>query len=207
MELIDIHTHTLPQENPHAIYCCGTEYIADRMISAGVHPWHITDDWKEQFKIVETIVQKENCIAVGECGIDKIKGGDVTVQEKLFRAHAELAEETKKPLIIHCVKGADTILALHKEIKPEQAWIIHGLRGKPEQAIQFTRAGLYLSFGERFNSDSLLATPLDKLLIESDESRLGIDKIYELIAKTTGKSIKELAETIKENCERCGIIL
>lgn len=207
MRLTDIHTHILESTGKDSLYCCGTTYVANRNISTGIHPWDVTEHWKEEFSTVEEIAGKKNCLAIGECGIDRLRGCCMEVQEEAFRTHAILAEEIKKPLIIHCVKGADTILAVHKEIKPAQAWIIHGFKGKPEQAIQFTRTGLYLSFGERFNSESLLATPLDKLLIESDESRMPIEEIYCLVAKTKDMTPEELANIVRNNAEKCGIQL
>jgi TatD DNase family protein len=118
-----------------------------------------------------------------------------------------LAEEVKKPLIIHCVKGLDEIIAMHKETVPQQAWIIHGFRGKPQQAEQLVKAGFYLSFGERFNVESLKATPLERLFVESDESNFGIYEIYRRISQTKGYSIEELAMTVRKNAANCNIIL
>ncbi|MBQ8336878.1 MAG: TatD family hydrolase [Bacteroidaceae bacterium] len=207
MEFTDIHTHMPPAEGKPAIYNCGTEHIAGIKVSAGIHPWNVSDDWEEKFKIVEAIAQNDNCIAVGECGIDKLKGGCTEIQEEAFRAHAMLAEKIKKPLIIHCVKSIDAIIAMHKETAPEQAWIIHGFRGKPQQAMQLIKAGLYVSFGEHFNAESVKAVPLERILIESDESRLPIEEIYSLAAEAKGITAEELACIVRDNAKKCNMLL
>lgn len=197
MELIDIHTHDTGREN--AILNCST-HIAGRRISIGIHPWNITNDWEKQFKDIERMALECNVAAIGECGIDKLKSpAPIETQRIIFRKHAELAEELHKPLIIHCVKGFDEIIALHKEMAPAQAWTIHGFRGKSQQAIQLTKAGFNLSFGEKFNHDSVKATPMERMFVESDESRMPIHEIYAAIATAKGVPIEELAATIQKN--------
>lgn len=205
--LPDIHTHNINADNRYSILNSPT-YIPGRNISMGIHPWDITEDWKNRFESIGQDARNENVKAIGECGIDKINAtAGIETQKKIFHAHAMLAEEVKKPLIIHCVKGHDEILSIYKEIKPRQAWIIHGFRGKPEQAGQLTKAGLYLSFGDKFNKESIAATPVGRLFIESDESIISIADIYRSIAHEKGCIIEELAQSIQENLEKCNIVL
>lgn len=206
MELLDIHTHDTGADKGKAIFNSPT-YLRERKISMGIHPWYISEEWQQQFAIVRSYAYRENVVAIGECGIDKLGTTGTEIQIELFRHHAILAEEIKKPLIIHCVKGFDEILSVQKEIVPQQAWIIHGFRGKPQQAEQLTRNGLYLSFGEKFNIDSVKKTPTDRLFIESDESHAGISNIYSDIAKAKDCPVEELAFSVMKNAERCNIIL
>ena len=79
------------------------------------------------------------------------------LQKEVFLAQANLAEETHKPLIIHCVKAWADLIACKKAVKPEMPWIIHGFRGNGELASQLVRLGFYLSFGDRFNPSALRA--------------------------------------------------
>lgn len=199
MSFIDIHTHNCtPAE--HTIYNCGTSYTADRSISVGIHPWHINDNWKSEFTAIAEYAKADNVVAIGECGLDTLKSpATIELQEEILKAHILLAEELQKPLIIHCVKAYDRLIALHKELKPQQAWILHGFRGKPQQAVQLIRAGLYLSLGERFNPDSAKTIPTDKLFIESDESKRPIADIYSAIAAAKDTTCRELALQIMAN--------
>ena len=199
MSFIDIHTHNCAAAE-HTIYNCGTSYTADRSISVGMHPWHINDNWKSEFTAIAEYAKADNVVAIGECGLDTMKSpATIELQEEILKAHILLAEELQKPLIIHCVKAYDRLIALHKELKPQQAWILHGFRGKPQQAVQLIRAGLYLSLGERFNPDSAKTIPTDKLFIESDESKRPIADIYTAIAAAKDTPCKELAMQIMAN--------
>ncbi|MBO7229990.1 MAG: TatD family hydrolase [Bacteroidaceae bacterium] len=207
MELLDIHTHNTEHDYRTAILNC-KRYSAERNISTGIHPWDITDEWEQTFAVIRQTARHENVKAIGECGIDKLKSAaPLTLQQEVFKAHAMLAEEVRKPLIIHCVKGFDEIIAIHKKTLPQQAWIIHGFRGKPQQTEQLLKAGFYISFGEKFNMESLKAMPLERLFVESDESNIGIYEIYSIIAQTKGCSMEELAIAVRKNAANCNIIL
>ena len=201
MQLLDIHTHDTGSDSKTAILNC-SEYTAERNISMGIHPWNITADWEQDFARIEQYANRDNVIAIGECGIDKLRGvAGTEIQKEAFLAHAMLAEKVRKPLIIHCVKGFDEIIETHRLLSPSQAWIIHVFRGKPQQALQLTREGLYLSLGEHFNPMSAMAIPLDRLFIESDESRHPISEIYAAIAAAKGVPIAQLARQIEENAK------
>ena len=89
---------------------------------------------------------------------------------------------SKKPLIIHCVGYFNELLALKKKWNPTQLWIIHGFRGKPELAAQTLKSGCALSYGEHFNAESVRLTPIEKIFVETDESILNINEIYQNIA-------------------------
>ena len=206
MQFFDIHTHNSTSDKEYSILDYGTRYIADRTISVGIHPWYITGNWKEDFARITELINKDNIAAIGECGIDKLRSrASIELQIEIFRAHAMLAEKAKKPLIIHCVKSVDEVVSLKKEISPTQAWIIHGFRGNCTQATQLTNAGFYISFGEKFNRESIIAIPDEKLLIESDESPKNIIEIYRSIADARECSIDELQATVTRNIKNCGI--
>ena len=198
MVILDIHTHNLAQE--YSIYDCGSDYTHDRIVSVGIHPWKITDAWEDVFRRIEKTALSPNVAAIGECGIDKVNSTvEIGTQKNVFKAHALLAERTGKPLIIHCVKGFDEIIAVHKELSPKQTWILHGFRGKPQQAQQLLNNGICLSFGEHFNHDTAKIVPLHSLFIESDESLQPISTIMTAIAQSKEISTDVLAEHIKKN--------
>lgn len=206
MRLLDIHTHNNDSENCSSILC-KEEYLDDRNISIGIHPWNIGCDWQERFATIKNCAGKSNVCAIGECGIDKLKSpADIKLQQEVLKAHAQLAEELKKPLIIHCVKGVDEMITIRKEFSPKQAWIIHGFRGKPQQAEQLIKSGFYISFGEKFNIESLKATPIERLFIESDESKADIQEIYCRIAEIKGYNVSELALAIMQNAIKSNLL-
>lgn len=206
MTFLDIHTHNNAAGN--TIFSSGTFYLAERRISVGIHPWYINADWKNGLAAIAGFANESNVAAIGECGIDTLKSpAPVELQEDIFKAHIMLAEEVQKPLIIHCVKAYDRLVALRNGLKPQQAWIIHGFRGKPQQAEQLIKAGLHISLGEKFNTESAKVIPMERLFIESDESNAAIADIYAAVARAKGADIEELALQTMQNAAKCGIIL
>ncbi len=174
----DIHHHCIdPADNDDDRRIVNLNYN-DRLpgqgyYSIGIHPWATAELSKEDIdKALMTMSAKaadERIVAIGECGIDMLRGGDPQLQEYAFRRQAELSERLQLPLIIHAVKSADRVIRIKKEMKPAQAWIIHGFRGKPELARQLIGQRISLSFGKHYNEASLLATPEDMRYFESDE--------------------------------------
>ena len=137
-------------------------------------------------------------MAVGECGIDKLCNTPIDIQVELLKAQISISEEFRKPLIIHCVRSYNEILELKKSILPSQPWIIHGFRGKPEVASMLIKAGMVLSIGEKFNTEAVKNIPIEKMLIESDESPLPIETIYEKIANERNISVEDLQKAIEK---------
>lgn len=167
---------------------------SERLISVGLHPWHVGTDWEEQLRMLGEVAGKKRVMLIGETGLDKLCKTDFALQQTIFLRQIELAEEVQKPLIIHCVKAWPELIAIRKKVLPSVPWVIHGFRGKPELASQLLELGLYLSFGEKFNVDSLRITPLEKLCTETDESKLSIEDICFRIAEVKGISVEELIE-------------
>lgn len=93
----------------------------------------------------------------------------LAAQTALLRIHYELSETLRKPLILHIVKSFPEIIALRKQWKPTQPWIIHGFRGKPQLARELLAHGFHLSYGKKYNPASLAITHVSRLLRETDE--------------------------------------
>ena len=207
MKFFDIHTHNRDADKNCSI-SNRASYIAGRNISIGLHPWDIDGEWIKKLGEIEQAATAGNVLAIGECGFDKIKSpADIKVQAEIFHRHALIAEKVSKPLIIHCVKGVDELIAAYRSINPKQPWIIHGFRGNSLQAGQLIRYGFHISLGEHFNADTAKEIPAERLFIESDESGKEIAFIYSSIASERGCSIEELDKIVTSNVIRtfCGI--
>lgn len=196
----DSHTHNKNADN--AIVSVSPEEFSPRegfVYSVGIHPWNTVCGSDLTFEKLRKAALHRQVVAIGETGIDRLKGGDLLEQERVFRMHVELSEELKKPLIIHEVKSADIILRVHKESRHKQVWIRHGFRGNAEMARMYLKHGIYLSFGERFNPEALKSIPDSMLLAETDDSRLSIGKIVEQIASVRNSDIGSVFEIVSEN--------
>lgn len=208
MPYFNLHTHhCLLSENLDSIYIYNQNEEKDsessRYFSIGIHPWYITSsDLSVLLEHIAPIAHHKNCVAIGESGLDKLCSTPFELQESAFLSMILLSEQLKKPLIIHCVKAFNELLALHDRLKPKQAWIIHGFRGKPELAKQLIRRGIYLSFGLKFNFDTLLATPIDHIFIETDESTLPISTCYQQVALLKNMDLESLKIAINSRAEQ-----
>lgn len=169
--------------------------------SCGIHPWYAKDSSKELDSLAE-IARDDRVVAIGEAGLDKLKGPDIQIQTEIFKAQIRLAELVQKPLIIHCVKAWDELIALHKEFKSDIPLIIHGYRGNPEQTKQLVKLGFKFSIGEKFNPASLMHIPHESIFCETDESEYSICKIYQNISACLGLNIEQFVDGIVKNI-RC----
>ena len=68
--------------------------------------------YEESYHRLEEAISNEKVIMIGECGLDKVWGPTLDIQEASFRRHIELSEKHQKPLIIHCVKAYNEIIAI-----------------------------------------------------------------------------------------------
>lgn len=202
--LIDIHTHlsdTCSTLNA-IVNCEPNEFkpVDGQLYSVGVHPWTLGEGREVVDKqTLLRVASHSQVVAIGESGIDMLRGGVLFQQMLVFRQAVEVSEELSKPLIIHCVKAHDIIAQLRREMKPRMDWIIHGFRGKPTVAQILLQSGCSLSYGELFNSESLAVTPLDRLYAETDTSTLSIDAIVQALSASRGG---DLTQTVIDNVAR-----
>ena len=169
-------------------------------LSVGIHPWYLDAQQAEsQLATLRQSLQDDRVVALGEAGLDRLRGCPLDVQISVFRHEVALAEEYRLPMVIHCVRAFNELVRLKKELHPQQPWIIHGFRGKLSLATDCIRHGFYLSIGAYFQEDALKAIPTDKLFIETDESDKPIEDIYQNIAQVRGMELEELRECINKN--------
>ena len=171
MEIRDIHTHFLPEVPGTALVCIGCGPLSSdggQWYSAGLHPWDVTGNDQDKFQALEKLLSDPQVIAVGECGFDTLRGPSHDVQEKAFLRQVELSEKFQKPMILHVVRGFDSVIRLHKLLKPTQSWLVHGFRGGPEQMRQLHSNGILVSFGLKHNEESLRQVPSEQLYLETD---------------------------------------
>lgn len=182
MNILDIHTHVLPQVPGTALVCIGCGPLPEKeeghWFSAGLHPWDVTEDFENQLNALEKLLANPRVPAVGECGFDTLKGPSHELQEQAFIRQIELSERYAKPMILHVVRDFDSVIRLRRTLKPTQPWLIHGFRGGPEQMSQLYSHGILVSFGLKHNPESLKAVPSERLFLETD----GVGPISQVIS-------------------------
>ena len=206
MVYYDIHTHHLPvhPEDAAIVNSLVPTFDVETGLfrSVGIHPWELTEHNAGQLlDYLKQQLRKKQFVAVGEAGLDKLAVASMELQLTVFKAQVRLSEEYGLPLIIHCVKAMDELLAVKKEFRPQQAWVWHGFRGKPEQAMQLLKKGFYLSFGEHYPDETMQTVPDERLFLETDNSSLDIEDILCRAAKVRGVEVEALRETIRRNIQ------
>jgi TatD DNase family protein len=212
IKFIDFHTHqvsgdsdTVSVVNIFAGESVPDSFPPNTLFSAGIHPWHLTSENAEEMKTGLVLsLAHPHVVMIGEAGFDTLKGPDEKLQYDVFCYQAELAEEMKMPMIIHCVKGWDLLLKAKTELKPSVKWIIHGFRGKEELAQLLAGETFLFSLGEMGISKGIIdVVGFDRILAETDASGNEIRNVYGKIAEVTGESPDKLSVIIRRNFNSC----
>lgn len=204
MDFFDFHHHK--KNIPFGIYNLQTESqpVSDIPFSAGIHPQDIQpDQLNSQLEWLKSVIT-ENCFAIGECGLDGLVSVDMKIQENVFLKQIQLANEIKKPLIVHCVRKFYEVIPFRK--KSEQAMIIHGFNKKQSVADDLLKNNFYLSFGKAVLyhlslQNTLKTVPLDKLFLETDNDNFEIKELYQKVSEIKKISIEQLQQQIIENLD------
>lgn len=205
MTILDAHTHRLDATN--ALIAVNPRDFKPQpglYYSVGYHPWlpleTLTD---EDFALLEQRASHPQVLAIGETGMDSLQGCDLAIQETVFIRHLKLAADLNKPVVVHCVRTAQQILtARHREGLDDVPLIVHGMRGNEHVARSWLEAGCYLSYGARFNPAALRITPLDRLLIETDEGDETIQEVAAQVASVLQLMADQVLDLAADNTRR-----
>jgi TatD DNase family protein len=204
---IDIHTHRPDETGTISIFNAGIAITAkSKYVSTGIHPWHIRKS--ESTVALETVRNNsslQHVLAIGECGLDKFADSSMDEQERIFTEQIRIAEEIKKPLIIHCVKAFDSLIRIKKKSRTSIPFIVHGYNNNEETAAQLFKSGFILSFGKALLKDGSNAqkvirqTVPEHFLLETDDADISIKSIFEKAAELKNINVEELKEKMMLN--------
>lgn len=215
---LDIHTHSLSSDaNIKKVFNldinAGTlgedleHFIGENeSVSVGIHPWSVSEDlFFEQLEILECLAGDSRVKAIGEIGLDKLKGPDLKLQEDVFLKQIRVAEAVKKPIIVHCVKSFNELIAIKKVVRPKVPMIIHGFNRKVDLAKELTQKGFYLSFGRALIESDLVkealrSIPLEQVFLETDDGKkLIVSEVYNVASEVLEINIEKLKDKIYQN--------
>lgn len=210
MQFINLHTHhhsnqlnTFELVNQYPLeYHSTIPYY-----SMGIHPWFIKEATLEQeFEILTQKIQDNNCLAIGECGLDKRIDVPLDLQKAVFERQLLLAQHVQKPVIIHCVAAFDELIECTKRLQIKVPIIVHGFSKNSQVANQLIQQGFYISFGKYLFQMPNLASvlnqiPEERFFLETDTALQSIEDVYQLVAKSKGISVPALQEKVKQNFE------
>lgn len=218
MDFLDIHTHQTAVKTGvksiQSLSLTNDIFLAmpkKKPISIGLHPWYATLDKLElQMKYLTVLAKQANVKLIGECGLDKLKGDSIENQILILGEQIKLAEELRKPLILHCVKAFDELIALKQQLKVKVPMIIHGFNKSEELGKQLLAKGFQLSFGASVLKDSSSISKLientDDFFLETDDSETSIEEIYHAVAKIKKITVDELKAIIFANWSKLNLL-
>jgi len=193
LECLMAHEKKTPQNIPGVSY------------TYGIHPWFLNEgNEKQLLTSLEKLINNPDVIAIGEAGFDKIRGPSLDLQRRVFEKQIAISEEVGKPVVIHCVKAWEELLAAQKKLKPEMPWLIHGFRGNVELAGQLISKGMFLSFWFDFvlrpeSAGLLRALPENRVFLETDGADIDIRDIYNKVSNDKDITVEELKRIILSN--------
>ncbi len=218
IEFIDFHTHE-QKVAPKTLSVISVEFtelknlslknLNHRFFSAGMHPWLLpanTKSLKKDLQALREILLRSRVIALGEIGLDRLRGPAPGVQKAYFTEALKLAKELNKPLIIHCVRCYPELLSIKKQFAPDLNMLIHGYNGNIETLKQLLKHDCYVSLGaaalKREDVCRYVRQKPDylhQICLETDDSGINISDIFIRAAKVFETDIQKLTRIMKIN--------
>jgi TatD DNase family protein len=214
---LDLHTHYTRTINGavaiQSLAISESVFLAmpkTKPISIGIHPWFSkADDFEKNMKYLRVLAQQSNVKMIGECGLDKLRGEPLDFQIKALTAQIQLAAALNKPVVLHCVKAFDELIALKKQLRPQVPLIIHGFNKNSALGSQLIQQGFYLSFGAAVLSSENVQKLLQEIgvnfFLETDDAEVSIESIYQKVAELKKTTVDELKDIIFANWRKIGL--
>jgi TatD DNase family protein len=112
--------------------------------TAGVHPHHATELNPELLAELESLAQRPEVVAVGECGLDYFRDSSPReVQRRAFHLQLELAARVGKPVFLHERDAHDDFLSIVREHRASLVGgVAHCFTGTGEQLHHYLELDL-----------------------------------------------------------------
>ena len=190
----------------------------------GLHPEEVRVDWREQLAAIKSHLEP-GIIAIGEVGLDFYWSREFEgEQQEAFEEQVRWSVETQLPLMIHCRKAQNELVAILKKYESElPGGVFHCFTGneiEAQQLLQFDRfvlgIGGVLTFKKSHLPEVLpKVVPLDRIVIETDAPYMApvpmrgkrnepafTQYVLQKLAESYGINEKALAEKTNANVQR-----
>ncbi|MGO1817524.1 MAG: TatD family hydrolase [Sphingobacterium sp.] len=208
--LINIHTHhpREPDDDSFSLpnFIVSKDDFLRTPYSAGIHPWYIADHVEQQLQILEEHLHRQEVLAVGECGLDKVTSTPWDQQTFTFETQIQLANKYNKPIIVHCVRAFAEVCTLLKRNRASVPVLFHGYAKSVALAQTLLNQGYYLSLGASIlggKQDELIQhIPLERVFLETDDQQTKISEIYAYFCRSRKIPMRHLEEQILLNLKK-----
>lgn len=185
----------------------------------GLHPEEVKEDWQEQLHAMRQILQDSHpFIAIGEVGLDYYWSREYADEQlEAFEEQVKWSIETRLPLMIHCRKAQNEMVALLRKYKDQlPGGVFHCFTGnahEAEELMTFPHFVLGIGGVSTFKSSHLredlpAAVPLDRIVLETDSPYMApvplrgqrnesafLPHVIKTLAASYGVSEDEVAQT------------
>lgn len=208
MKYYNLHTHSYTKSTEILELVNQYPWEFDATIpqySIGIHPWYIDENRLAlDLRMIEEKLALPECLALGECGLDKRIDIPLQIQIEVFEQQIVLAEKFQKPLVLHLVAAYDELIEIHKRLKITVPVILHGFSKNEQVAKQLASQGFYLSFGKYLRRNPEMETvfksvPNDKFFLETDTIQETLEEVYVMAAKYKGLTLEEIKTIVARN--------
>ena len=180
----------------------------------GLHPWFIKDDnisnvIKSFQKILEgklntNFPTESKLIGIGECGLDHLRGPDLSIQIEILNELFILAQHYQLPIVLHCVRAYPELIHIIKKYSKNMHIAVHGFNAGPHEANNLLKYGVKLSFGKALLYSQKLqnifsSIRIDNIFIETDDSDVQLEKIYSIATEIKNTTISVFSDQIQKN--------
>ena len=112
----------------------------------GFHPAELDDVVDEDFDWLDSVINNDKIVAVGEIGLDyHYDNSDKDKQICFFKRQLDIASKYNKPVIVHTRDSIQDTFDILKEYNVKG--VIHCYSGSLEMAREFIKLGYYIGIG------------------------------------------------------------
>ncbi len=149
---------------------------AECVAMIGLHPCHVTANYKQELAVVEEWLHKRSFAAVGEIGLDYYWSTEFAAQQgEAFSMQMQWALQQKMPIVIHTRNAMrQTIDVVKPFADMGLRGIFHCFGGDENDALEIIAMGFYLGIGgvvtykKSVLPEALKNIPLEHLVLETD---------------------------------------
>ena len=190
----------------------------------GLHPEDVKADWREVLERIKAAITPE-VIAIGEVGLDYYWSHEFEKEQlEAFEEQVRWAVELQLPLMIHCRKAQNELVAIIKKYQKDlPGGVFHCFTGnehEAEELLQFDRFVLGVGGVSTFKKSHLpevlpAVVPLDRIVLETDAPYMApvpkrgernepayVAYVLKRLAEAYGVSEEELAQKTNDNCKK-----
>lgn len=211
-------------DNVSAVFALCREHPGYCYPLVGLQPEEVDGNWEETLRQMRAYITP-GVIGIGECGLDFYWSREYEQEQlKAFEEQVRWSVETRLPLMIHCRKAQNELLAiLHQYEQDLPGGVFHCFTGNQQEAeayLRFPRFVLGVGGVSTFKSSHLredlpAVVPLDRIVLETDSPYMApvphrgkrnesafVAEVLRTLATAYGITEEEMARHTNENVER-----